>query len=259
MKHDLPPAGLATRPRLRGDAGAIVLFGTIAALYFTRDILIPFAFALTLAFLLTPVVALLQRLHTGRVVSVLTTVLVSIAVAGGIGWIIATQLVDVASQLPRYRQNIHAKIEAIHIPATGQLGKAAESVKEIARELTSPGAGSPASPPQGQSQKQRNAPPAPISPMPVQMVQPQTSGWTELRDLGTPILAPLGRAGIVVIFTVFMLLKREDLRNRLLRLAGLAQLNLMTQSLDDAAGRVSRYILLLFLVNAGFGTLFGCH
>ena len=62
---------------------------------------------------------------------------------------------------------------------------------------------------------------------------------------------------MVLIFTVFMLLKREDLRNRLLRLAGLGQLNLMTQALDDASGRVSRYLLMQFLVNAGFGTLFG--
>ena len=75
--------------------------------------------------------------------------------------------------------------------------------------------------------------------------------------MGTPVLAPLGRAGMVLIFTVFMLLKREDLRNRLLRLAGLSQLNLMTQALDDASGRVSRYLLMQFLVNAGFGALFG--
>src|ERR1039458_2744996 len=82
-------------------------------------------------------------------------------------------------------------------------------------------------------------------------------GWSQFRDLGTPALAPLGRVGMVVIFTIFMLLKREDLRNRLLRLAGLGQLNLMTQALDDASGRVSRYLLMQFLVNAGFGTLFG--
>jgi len=257
MQHDLPPAGLVIQPKLLGNVGVIVLCGTIAALYFARDILIPFAFALTLTFLLTPVVALLQRLHTGRIVAVLTTVLVSIAVAGGIGWIIAGQLVDVANQLPLYRQNIHAKIEAFHIPITGQLGQATESVKEIVEELTAPGAASPASPPQSHHQKQPNAPPLPVSPTPVRIVQPPTSGWAELHDLGTPILAPLGRVGIVAIFTVFMLLKREDLRNRLLRLAGLGQLNLMTRALDDAAGRVSRYILLQFLVNAGFGTLFG--
>jgi len=255
MKRDLPPVGIAARPKLGYDAGAIVLFGTIAALYFAREILIPFAFALTLTFLLTPVVALLQRLHTGRVISVLTTVLVSIALAGSIGWIIASQLVDVANQLPFYRQNIQAKIGAFHIPVTGDLGQATESVKEIVQELTSPA--SPVSLPGTGNLKRPNAPATPMSPVPVRMVQPPTSGWANFRDLGTPVLAPLGRAGIVVIFTIFMLLKREDLRNRLLRLAGLGQLNLMTQALDDAAGRVSRYILLQFLVNAGFGTLFG--
>jgi hypothetical protein len=62
---------------------------------------------------------------------------------------------------------------------------------------------------------------------------------------------------MVVIFTIFMLLKREDLRNRLLRLAGLGQLNRMTQAIDDASSRVSRYLLMQFLVNASFGTLFG--
>ncbi len=89
------------------------------------------------------------------------------------------------------------------------------------------------------------------------MVEAPTSGWAQLRDLGLPVLVPLGLTGMVVIFTVFMLLQREDLRNRLLRLAGLGQLNVMTQALDDAATRVSRYMLLQFLVNAGFGALFG--
>src|ERR1035441_4404548 len=173
MKHDRPPAGPSASPRLRGDAGAIVLLGTIAVLYFAREILIPFAFALTLTFLLTPVVALLQRLHTGRVVSVLTAVLVSIALAGGIGWIIANQLVDVANQLPLYRENIHSKIAAFHIPVTGQLARAADSVNEILQELTEPVAPSPASP---------NVPDS-VSPMPVRLVRAAPSGWTELRDL----------------------------------------------------------------------------
>lgn len=84
MNQNSPPAGLATHPKLQGDMSVLVVFGTIAALYFAREILIRFAFALTLTFLLAPLVALLQRLHTGRVVSVLT-VLLSIAVASGIG------------------------------------------------------------------------------------------------------------------------------------------------------------------------------
>jgi predicted PurR-regulated permease PerM len=254
--------GLATRPKTRSSAGAIILVGTIAALYFAREIFVPFAFALILTFILAPVVAFLHRLRLGRVVSVLITLLVSFAVSGGIGWVIGNQLVDVVNQLPLYRQNIRAKIDALHTPVKGQLGQAAESVKEIVREVTGPdaaatGVTSPSSPAQRRILKQTGLPPAPPSPVPVRMVDPPTNGWTDLRDLSMPVLGPLGRAGIVVIFTVFMLLQREDLRNRLLRLAGLSQLNVMTQALDDAAGRVSRYMLLQFLVNAGFGALFG--
>ena len=249
MKHDMVPVGIASRPGPRGDAGAIVLFGTIAALYFARDIFIPFAFALILTFLLTPVAAFLQRLRVGRVVSVLATVLVAVAAAGGIGWIITSQLVDVANQLPQYRENIHAKIQAFHFTATGQVGLAAKSVQEVAQELTSPGEPSPPFVPQGPNRKQSKAPPALLSPVPVRIVAPAKSGWTELRDLGTPVLAPLGRAGFILVFTVFMLFKREDLRNRLLRLAGLGRLNVMTQALDDTSGRVSRYLLMQVLVN----------
>jgi predicted PurR-regulated permease PerM len=263
MKHDLPPAGLATSPQLRDNTGALVLLGAVAALYFAREILIPFAFALILTFLLTPVVALLQRLHIGRLGSVLTTVLVSVAATGAVAWIIANQLVDVANQLPLYQENIQAKIEAFHIPPTGHLARAAASVKQIVGELggqaTPPPA--PTLPPRNKKQPvplpAQSVAPSPVAPMPVQVVQPPTNEWADLRDLATPILAPLGLTGIVVIFTIFMLLTREDLRNRLLRLAGLGQLNLMTQALDDAAHRVSRYLLMQFLVNAGFGAVFG--
>ncbi len=254
MKPGASPALPATRPIVGGE-GAIVLFGTIAALYFAREILIPLAFALTLTFLLTSVVALLEKLRIGRVMSVIAAVLLSIAIAGGIGWLIANQLVDVANELPLYRQNIHAKIEAFNVPSTGQFGRAAKSVQEVVQELTN--AGAPVSPPRAHDQKRPGVPPAAASPVPVRVVQPAENGWAQLRDLGTPALASLGRTGMVLIFTVFMLLKREDLRNRLLRLAGLGQLNLMTQALDDASRRVSRYLLMQFLVNASFGTLFG--
>ena len=250
------PEGSPAPPRLRGDAGAIVLLGTVAGLYFAREILVPLAFALTLTFLLSPVVTRLQKLHAGRVVSVLAAVVVSVAVAGGVSWIIATQLVDVANQIPLYSENIRARITAFHLPSTGQIGQAAKSVQEIEDVFSPPSAPIPAVT-RGRKQNQPSVPPPAAPPTPVRIVQPSASGWAELRDIGTPVLAPLGRAGMVLIFTVFMLLKREDLRNRLLRLAGLGQLNLMTQALDDASGRVSRYLLMQFLVNAGFGALFG--
>jgi predicted PurR-regulated permease PerM len=234
-----------------------MLFGTIAALYFAREILIPLAFAVILTFVLTPVVAFLQKSRIGRVLSVAVTVLLAMAVAGSIGWIIAIQLVDVAEELPMYGQHIHAKMEALRIPTKGPLGLAANSLKEIAREISSPGAPSPEPGPSLQNRKQRTAPSTPGLPLAVQIVQQPANGLDYLRDLSQPVLRPLGLTGLVLIFTVFMLIKRLDLRNRLLRLVGLGQINMMTQVLDDAAQRVSRYLLMQVLVNAGFGSLFG--
>ncbi len=233
------------------------MFAVVAALYFARDILIPLAFALILTFLLTPAVAFLEKLRLGRVLPVILAVLVSMAAAGWITWIIANQLVDVASQLPTYRQNIHAKIEALRKGGKGPLGRAADSAKEIGQELSSPDAPAIAATSPARSPKERNAPRTPTHPVPVEIVQAPTNGLSDLPDLLKPFLAPLGRAGMVLIFSVFILIKREDLRNRLLRLVGLGQMNMMTQALDDAAHRVSRYLLMQFLVNAGFGALFG--
>jgi len=235
----------------------VTLFGTIAVLYFAREILIPLAFALILTFVLTPVVALLERSRIGRVPSVAVTVLVTIAAAGCIAGIIEIQLVNAAQELPRYRQNIQAKMAALRIPTTGPFGLAANSVKEIAREFSSPAAPSPEPAPPAQNRKQRTAPSAPGIPLPVQVVQPPANELEYVRDLVQPVLRPLAVTGLVLVFTVFMLIKRHDLRHRLFRLVGLGQINIMTQVLDDAAQRVSRYLLMQILVNAGFGALFG--
>jgi predicted PurR-regulated permease PerM len=235
----------------------VTLFGAIAVLYLARVILIPLAFAVTLTFMLSPVVALLERLRIGRAGSVAVTVLITMAVAGGVGWIIVGQLVDVAEDLPRYRQNIHAKMEALRIPTEGPFGLAANSLKEIGNELSSLGAPSAAPGLPERNRKQRTAPSTPGPPLPVQIVPQPASGLDYLRDL-QPVLRPLALTGLVLIFTVFMLIKRFDLRHRLFRLVGLGQINLMTQALDDAAQRVSRYLLMQILVNAAFGVLFGC-
>jgi predicted PurR-regulated permease PerM len=235
----------------------VMLFGTIAALYFAREIFIPLAFALILTFVLSPVVALLQRSRIGRAPSVAVSVLVTIVAAGCVGWIIATQLVDVAKDLPRYRQNIQAKMEAFRVPTKGPLGLAANSLKDIAQELSSPAAPSPGPIPPVRNREQGAAPGTPGLPVPVQIVQPPAGGLEYLRDMVQPVLRPLALTGLVLIFTIFMLIQRFDLRHRLFRLAGLGQINLMTQALDDAAQRVSRYLLMQGLVNAGFGALFG--
>jgi predicted PurR-regulated permease PerM len=150
------------------NIGPVVLvFAIVAALYFAREILIPLAFALTLTFLLTPAVTFLEKLRVGRVLPVILTVLVSMAAAGWITWVIANQLVDVASQLPTYRQNIHAKIEALRNGGKGPLGRAADSAQDIGREISGPDTSAIVPTLPVQNPQQRNAPRAPKTPVPV--------------------------------------------------------------------------------------------
>jgi predicted PurR-regulated permease PerM len=254
--------------RARQDSSTLlplaILVGVVLTLYFARAVLIPLALALTLNFLLTPLVMSLQKLRLGRVPAVALGTLIFFAALGGLGWIVARQLLQVANNLPQYRLNIHNKIEALHSSPDSALGRAAESVIDIDRELSGSEINSPATagssgrpavgPPTGATA--RNVPPA-STPFPVQLVSPQPGGLRYVREVLGPLLQPLGTAGMVLIFTVFILIKQEDLRDRFLRLMGVGQLHAMTLALDDAARRISRYLVMQFLVNTGYGICFG--
>ena len=223
-------------------------------MYLARQVLIPFAFALTLAFMLAPVVVLLQRIHLPRFLAVLLVITGATLATAGVAWEVANQLVSVVNDLPKYRQNIRNKIDSLRSPKKSVLAQATENVKEISKDLSAsttaprPAAGAPHTPAR---------PAAPTPPAKVEIVEPEITGLPYLREIVSPILGPLAEVGVVLIFTVFMLANREDLRNRFIRLAGAGRLNLMTQAIDDAVQRVSKYLLLQFLVNAGFGLVFG--
>ena len=244
-----------TRPsRSSGLRVAAIVASVIAGLYLAREILIPLAFAITLSLVLSPAVGWVQNVHIRRFPVVLVVMIVSITIAGGISYVIFDQLVQVANELPAYRENIHNKLTALRTPNKGALGRAAESVKELGKELTTPPPEPPeASPPRGRAERTNT----PVNPLPVQVVEPPANGLVYVRDLTQPFLGPLAILGIVLVFTVFLLVEEVDLRNRLFRLAGLNRLNVVTQALDDATHRVSRYLMLQFLVNAAFGVISG--
>ncbi len=234
----------------------IWLVVVILILYFARAVLIPLALALTLNFLLTPMVMWLQRLRVPRVLAVAIVMLVSTAVVAGMGWVVADQLLQVASDLPKYRLNIHNKIEGLHLPPGSALGRAAESVKEIGADFGEPPV--TRSVQVGPALATSKAGPAvEVATVPVQIISPPATGLRYLGQMLTPLLKPLGTAGMVLIFTIFILVKQEDLRDRFLRLAGVAQLHAMTLALDDAGRRISRYLLMQFLVNTCYGVCFG--
>jgi predicted PurR-regulated permease PerM len=235
-----------------GECSTLVIFGmlvmTLAVLYLARKIFIPFAFALALSFILTPLATWLQRIHLGRVPSVVIVMVAVVASTAGVGWMVANQLVDVADHLPSYSEPIHNKIQALRAPSTGVLGRVEKSVTAIGKELAA------GDPPQA---KGRRAPTTAANPLPVQVVTPEPSPLAYLQELSAPFLVPIGMLGFVLILTVFILIKREDLRNRFLRLVGVGQLHATTQALDDATQRISRYLVLQFAVNALMGTAIG--
>jgi predicted PurR-regulated permease PerM len=228
--------------------GAVV--GALAILYLAREVFIPFAFALALTLILTPLATWLQRLRLGRVPAVMVVMVFVVTLTGLVSWMVVTELVDVVDNLPSYSQNIHNKIQRLQSPATGTLGRIEKNVADITKELAG---GQPPAPERG-----KRVPAAtPENPLPVQVITPEPTTLAYLQELVLPFLVPIGSFGFVLILTVFILIKREDLRNRLLRLVGVSQLHTTTRALDDAAQRISRYLMLQFLVNGLMGVAIG--
>jgi predicted PurR-regulated permease PerM len=223
----------------------------IAALYFGRTVFIPLALALVLSFLLTPFVSLLEKIRFGRVPSVIVVVIVAFALIAFGSWGVAGQLVEIMVRIPDYKANLDEKIDSLHGAGTGELGKASASIQELGKELSAV-PGQVSSHTDEQARQARSG-----HPIQVQVTPPAPNLVQDIGALLGPLASPLETAVIVVIFTVFMLVKREDLRNRAIRLAGRGQLSRMTQAFDDASRRLSRFLLLECLVNASYGLVFG--
>jgi predicted PurR-regulated permease PerM len=181
----------------------------IAALYFGRQIFIPLALALVLSFLLTPLVGLLEKLRLGRVLAVLVVMVLGFVLTAGLAWEVAGQLIDITGHIRDYKANLGETIRSLHPPNNGPIGQATATVRELNKELaTAP----------TQQSHDANGTAKTARPVPVQVTAPPTNLIEDLRALLGPLAGPAETAAIVVIFTAFMLIKREDLRNRLIRL-----------------------------------------
>jgi predicted PurR-regulated permease PerM len=224
---------------------------TIAMLYFGRQIFIPLALALVLSFLLSPLVAGLQKARLGRLPSVLAVMLFCFALTVTVGWGVAGQLLEITSHIGDYRTNLEDKIRSVHEQQNTPLTQATATVQELNKALSA----APAEAAKAARTRQESG--HPPRPVPVQVTAPPSNFVQDLRTLLGPLAGPAETAGLVIIFMVFILINREDLRNRLIRLGGEGRLSVMTQALEDASSGLSRYLLLQFLVNASFGSLFG--
>jgi predicted PurR-regulated permease PerM len=217
----------------------------VAVLYFAKDVLVPFALASLLSFFLAPLASRLER-FVGRVASVILVVGLACGVLGGITFLVAGQLTDLALMLPKYKQNITSKLEQFR---GGALEKASEAVKEIGQDLES----RQASRATEQAVRVAGGLPEKDGPVSVEVIQPKPTTLEMLAGAFGPLLGPLATAGMVIVLILFMLLERENLRDRLIRLTGRGRIQVTTQAMNEAGDRVSRYLLMQTLINTIHG------
>jgi predicted PurR-regulated permease PerM/GAF domain-containing protein len=231
-------------------AGGIVL--AIGALYFGQDIFIPFALAILLSFALTPLVNRLRRLKLPRIAAVLFAVSLAAVLVGGIAFVVGGQIVELAGNLPNYQSTITQKIRAVQTssPGGGVVERVTTTLQDLSNEISGPD--KPSAP--SASATGRDPPQEPLT---VRLERPEARPLEMIRTVVGPLLAPLATAGLVVIFVIFILLEKEDLRDRFIKLAGAGDLERSTHALNDAAGRVSRYLLMQLVVNLTYGVPIG--
>ena len=236
---------------MRGAAAAVVAAIIIGALYFGREVFVPIALAILLSFVLAPLVGLLQRLHIPRGLSVISVVLLAFTSIFALGGVIATQVGELAGDLPRYQVTMREKIKSLRgTTATSQtLERAADVLQDLGKELNKPKDPTTSSSLQTPVQEAK--------PIPVEIRQPPPTALESIAALISPLLRPLTTTGIIAIFVIFILLQREDLRNRFIKLAGSHDLQQTTAALDDAATRLSRLFLIQLALNTAFGVVIG--
>ena len=219
----------------------------VAALYVGRTVFIPLALALLLSLLLTPVMDFLGRIRVPRLMAIFLVVAALCALAGGLGWKASTEFTDLANQLPIYKETLEGKIKVLSGLRSSNFSKVSEAVSDLEKELTK------SELPEQSHLRKAPAPGSSIArPMAVEVVPPSDT----LASLET-ILGPMGAVGMVGVFTIFILIGREDLRNRFIHLASGGRLTVMTQALEEAASRIQRYLFLQSAINVGFGAIVG--
>ena len=251
------PLSVPSEQRSRNSAGGQLQYLAlvpaaivVAGLYFGRPVLMPLAVAVLLAFALAPLVVRLRRWGVGRVSSVFLSGMLAVAIMLGVGAFVGTQMVQLADELPSYQSNLTQKIQAIRgvTIEDGVLARFSATFKNLRDQLVDPkrlGRTTPA--PWLSSQRQGP------EPVPVEVQQPEPAPLDLFIMFATPLVLPLAAAGIVFVFVIFILLYKEDIRDRFIRLAAAGDLQRATLLLDEGAERLSRYLLTQTAINVSFG------
>ncbi len=222
----------------------------IAVLFLAKVLFLPLAFAILFAFLLFPMVVWLEHIRLPRTLAALIVILGFFALLCAGTSLLFSQLVGIANDLPTYRANIQQKLAAINAPSNSAFSRARQEVERIGGEIglanVLPGSFAFLNP--NQSKPLGESPQHPVQ---VREVSRESASLGELGGAVEPLVTAL----LTVVFTFFVMLQREDLRNRLIRLSGDRNLTLVTEAMDDASRRISRYFALLLTVNTIYGLI----
>lgn len=243
-------AATQSRAIVKGGAGSAlttlaVIVLVAAVLHIGKEIFLPLALAVLLAFALSPMVSFLRRRGAPSTVSAVTVVLAVASVVGLFVIVVAGQLAQLADELPRYQYNMIDKLDDIPVSDSdsGLMSRLSAMMDAITTRLEDNGtigAGGEAD----------------DAPVKVEVVE--VSGPGEVfRTMLLPILAPVAAAGLIVVVIMFMLIEREDLRDRFIRLVGWHDINRTTRMIEEAARRVSRYLLVQVIVNVIYAVPIG--
>jgi predicted PurR-regulated permease PerM len=241
------PAGLAFN-------NFVMVAIVIAALYFTREILVPIALAVLLSFVLAPVVKFFQRWHLPRWLSVLVTVAAALTVVLCLATMVMVQVNQLARDLPRYQTTLGEKVHNLRevFGPAGLLKNASSLLRDLGKELEAPAAEKAAAPPALNQPGTRAT-----KPVAVEIQQPVPGASDTLVAVLQPLVSPFTTTAVVLLFVTFFLFQWEDLRNRFIRLAGSGDIERTTAALDDAGRRLGKLFATQLLLNAVFGFIIG--
>ena len=225
--------------------GLIIFLAICAILYAGAEILIPVALAVLLSILLAPLVGGLQRLRVPKTLAAIVTVVMAALVVAVLAGFVASAVTNLAADLPSYQSSLREKAQNLKSMTTGggTLERAAGVLESLRKELERP--------------EQPRAPAAePVKPIPVE-IREVTSPFASLESILSLLIHPLTQLGIVVLMLTFFLIYREDLRNRLIRLAGTGDIHRTTTAIDEAGRRLSRLFATQMMLNAATGAFIG--
>lgn len=237
-----------TRPDKIAKSSSLVTLAliavVIAALYFAKGVLVPLALAVLLTFLLSPACDWLERRGLGRIPAVMVTAILGFTVLGIVVWTAVVQMTSLAPQIPEYQRNIEAKLNSVNEYAVAMLRTVSRNAEGMGQNLSPLDPGS-----EGLGTIDQ--------PFAVQVISSPASPLQILGGIFGTLFEVLGTTAIVIVFVVFFLYRREDLRDRFIHLVGKGHVTVTTQMLEDAGARVSRYLSILLLLNVTFGICIG--